>query len=112
MKMFVNKEYKNSIEYLKLNNLSEDLIEYGKILLEVPQELLNLLKEHPLIKDFRLVSSNHWTKANDSRDVPNLLHNIKAEFFIDNNWWAWSQLSDGTKRLFHIIGHLYFEYFK
>ncbi|AYL97173.1 AAA family ATPase [Mucilaginibacter celer] len=32
-----------------------------------------------------------------------VIDNIKLEFNVNNNWLPWSQLSDGTKRLFHII---------
>ena len=35
-----------------------------------------------------------------------LIENIQLDFKIDGRWLPWSQLSDGTKRLFYIIAEV------
>lgn len=72
-------------------------------LLAVPKQFLAALSTYTLIKDFRITCSNDWRK---DRAGNSILYGINTEFFIHEAWWRWRDLSDGTKRLFHIIGHI------
>lgn len=44
---------------------------------------------------------------NDDKNV--IVENLKLEFFVNDHWLPWSQLSDGTKRLFFIISEIAFK---
>lgn len=44
---------------------------------------------------------------NDDKNV--IIENLKLEFFVNDHWLPWSQLSDGTKRLFFIISEIAFK---
>lgn len=35
-----------------------------------------------------------------------IIENIKLDFFVNDRWFPWSQLSDGTKRLFFIVSEI------
>jgi len=39
-----------------------------------------------------------------------VIDNIRLDFFVNDNWLPWSQLSDGTKRLFIIITEISLSY--
>jgi hypothetical protein len=60
------------------------------------------LKQYTTIEDVRF-SSNINLYA-DEKNI--IIENIKVDFKINGNWLPWSQLSDGTKRLFYIIAEV------
>lgn len=64
----------------------------------------NILKQFTPIKDLRFNDSYIVFEEDENFQVNNLL----IEFFIGNNWHPFSNLSDGTKRLFYIISEVFF----
>jgi len=73
----------------------EDILERFKL-----QELiLENLKLYSPIEDVRF--NPNMNLYND--DISLTIDNIRIEFKVNSNWMPWSQLSDGTKRLFYII---------
>ncbi len=73
-------------EYLKLN-----------------KNLIKNLKKYSSIKDLRLSKSLHINDENFSKIDVNY---IMLEFFVNDEWLTWKQLSDGTKRIFYIIAEI------
>lgn len=65
---------------------------------KIKPEIKSNLKKYTPIQDIRFSKINLYK---NEKSV--ILDNIKLDFKINNNWVPWSQLSDGTKRLFHII---------
>jgi AAA15 family ATPase/GTPase len=59
------------------------------------------LKQFSPIKDFKI----DWalTRQTQEDDII-LIEGIDFQFFVNNEWINWTQLSDGTKRLFYLIG--------
>ncbi|MEN9609951.1 MAG: hypothetical protein RLZZ628_765 [Bacteroidota bacterium] len=79
---------------------------YGKSVLKkiinnikVNDELKWHLKRFSPIKDCRLAIGY----TIETRGEGFIIKNVILEFFVNNNWYSWEQLSDGTKRLFYII---------
>ena len=64
------------------------------------------LKLYTPIKDFKIDwSLVRSTKIDEDENfITGLLEGIDFQFFVNNEWINWSQLSDGTKRLFYLIG--------
>ena len=70
--------------------------------LKVKEKIIENLKVYTSIEDARF--SNNINLYNDEKSV--IIENIKLEFKINGSWLPWSQLSDGTKRLFYIISEV------
>lgn len=71
-------------------------------LLQIPEGIINNLRTYTNIEDLRF--NNNLNTYKDDKHI--LIENIKLEFKINGNWLPWSQLSDGTKRLFYIISEV------
>jgi AAA15 family ATPase/GTPase len=54
------------------------------------------------IKNLRLSDSRSFYYGKDFLKINYLL----IEFYVNNSWHTWSELSDGTKRIFHIISEI------
>ena len=63
------------------------------------ESLTNAILEHTPIDDIRIKPDFTITKSNDDVTINSLIF----EFRINNQWFAWKQLSDGTKRMIQII---------
>lgn len=70
------------------------------------KDVLNSLKAYSPIKDIRLAQGFRYHF--DHSDV--YLDFLSFEFFVNDTWLSWKQLSDGTKRLFYLIHEV--AYFK
>jgi AAA15 family ATPase/GTPase len=58
-------------------------------------------KQFSPIKDFKI----DWALTRQTQeDDTILIEGIDFQFFVNNEWINWTQLSDGTKRLFYLIG--------
>jgi predicted ATP-dependent endonuclease of OLD family len=66
---------------------------------KVNEALVSNLKRFSPIKDCRFAKSYTIEKQKNSY----MINHVILEFFVNNNWYSWEQLSDGTKRLFYII---------
>jgi len=71
-------------------------------LLEVQPNINENLRLYTAIEDIRF--SKNINLYADKKSV--IIDNIRVEFKINGNWLPWSQLSDGTKRLFYIISEV------
>lgn len=72
-------------------------------------KLSDILAEYSPIQDFR-VSDNFNIFIDESKDMFSV-NNLFIEFKVDGQWLPFSNLSDGTKRLFYIISEIFDEYF-
>jgi ABC-type multidrug transport system ATPase subunit len=70
--------------------------------LQIPKAILENIKIYTPIEEIRFNSAVNLYK--DEKEV--IIDNIKIDFKINENWLPWSQLSDGTKRLFYIISEV------
>jgi predicted ATP-dependent endonuclease of OLD family len=68
--------------------------------------LLQNLKQFSPIKDIKIDWELTRQTLNVSYDSMQsaLIEGIDFQFFVNNEWINWTQLSDGTKRLFYLIG--------
>jgi len=66
------------------------------------EELNNNLKKFSPIKLIRIMPNLNLKKIDNTYRADYL----NFEFFIDDDWLTWNQLSDGTKRLFYIISEV------
>ena len=79
----------------RLDNIPQEVETYFK----VNDNLKEHLKRFSPIKDCRLASG--YTIEIQGQFFR--INHIILEFFVNNNWYSWEQLSDGTKRFFYII---------
>lgn len=106
----INLEYNDIIDSADIENYEEPFLEtLEKIninyILEkifVDENIISNLAQFSPIKNLR-VNEN----INIFRDDKNfIIENIKLDFYVNSHWLPWSQLSDGTKRLFFIISEI------
>lgn len=67
--------------------------------LKIKDEIIENLKKYTPIQDIKFNENINIYKGEKFVTI----ENIKIDFKLNNNWIPWSQLSDGTKRLFYII---------
>ena len=84
----------------RLDNIPQEVETYFK----VNDNLKEHLKRFSPIKDCRLASG--YTIEIQGQFFR--INHIILEFFVNNNWYSWEHLSDGTKRLFYIISKTFF----
>ena len=66
------------------------------------ENLFNYLPSSSPISEVRLDKKIVSSKRNgDEERLSNIINAL--EFKVNDNWWTWDNLSDGTKRLFYII---------
>ncbi|WP_184550616.1 AAA family ATPase [Mucilaginibacter sp. FT3.2] len=87
-------EPKNKIE----NASSSDILG----LLKIQDKTINNIKLYTNIEDLRFNGNINLYREDKSV----IIENIKIDFKVNGNWLPWSQLSDGTKRLFYIISEI------
>ncbi len=87
---------KNQNNFQLLNSLfdANSLIKKAKV----------ALKNFTPVEDFRF-NEGYSVKINNALDEININY-LRLEFFINNEWLDWQQLSDGTKRLFYIVAEV------
>jgi AAA15 family ATPase/GTPase len=88
---FVQMAYLN-----KINKLTTKEVESN---FKIHELLVSNLKRFSPIKDCRFAKGYTIEKQKDSF----MINHVILEFFVNDNWHSWEQLSDGTKRLFFII---------
>lgn len=71
--------------------------------------LSEILSKYSPIQDFR-VSDNFNIFIDENKDSFSI-NNLFIEFKVDGQWLPFSNLSDGTKRLFYIISEIFDGYF-
>lgn len=70
--------------------------------LEFDDDLIDNLKRYSNIQEIRF--NNNLNVYHEEKSV--IIENIKVDFKVNGNWLPWSQLSDGTQRLFYIISEI------
>ncbi len=72
------------------------------------QYLIKSLKQFTPIKDFKIdwALTRRTIKKDENKENSGtaLIEGIDFQFFVNDEWLNWTQLSDGTKRLFYLIG--------
>lgn len=76
--------------------------------LKIANEIIENLRLYTTIEEIRFNPNINLYKIDKPISTEKLItiDNIKLEFKINGNWLPWSQLSDGTKRLFYIIAEI------
>ncbi|WP_439699189.1 AAA family ATPase [Mucilaginibacter sp. AW1-7] len=77
---------------------SEDILTH----LKLQEDILDNLRRFSTIEDVRF--NNNINLYHEEKLLT--IENVKIDFQINGNWLPWSQLSDGTRRLFYIISEL------
>lgn len=67
--------------------------------LKIDKKIIKNIASYTPIEDIRFNSNINIYKNNKTL----IIENLKLDFKLNNNWIPWSQLSDGTKRLFYLI---------
>lgn len=78
------------------------------ILLKIFNDIENInspLKKYSPIEEVRFSKNFNIFLSEDKKTIT--INNLYLEFKIDGNWHPYSNLSDGTKRLFYIISEVY-----
>lgn len=92
----------DSIQLKELDITKDDFFE----VVEVDKKIRDLLKQFSLIQDIKV---DKKLFRNASKNDTLIIDNIIPEFLVNNEWLTFNQLSDGTKRIFHIITSVNFE---
>ena len=88
-------------------NLDKFLIEalqQGRLyeMLVIDEDIVDNLRKFSPIQDIRF--NRNLNVFHDDRRI--VVENIKLEFSVNNTWLPWSQMSDGTKRMFYLISEV------
>lgn len=89
-----------------IDNENDLLIGIEKEITHKLSEFNQYLSRFSVIKDIKIYSKYHSIKNDKSN--PLISEGIELLFLIHNKYLNWHQLSDGTKRLFYIIGSIVF----
>jgi predicted ATP-dependent endonuclease of OLD family len=79
--------------------LKKQMIQNIKKHFKINTTLAKNLKQFSPIKDYRISQGYNIQQKDDNFAI----NHVIIEFFVNNNWYSWDELSDGTKRLFYII---------
>ncbi|MFC5282757.1 AAA family ATPase [Pedobacter alpinus] len=92
---------KTNSDNLDFTEIDIDSINYNEFIdnIVIPSEILENLRLFSPIKDLKF--SKNITVYVDENNYT--IENLKLEFLINDSWLTWSQLSDGSKRLFYLI---------
>ncbi|MEM1122751.1 MAG: AAA family ATPase, partial [Bacteroidota bacterium] len=90
---FYNKPFSNTNQLEKSNLLAT---------IKIDSELIENLKKYSLIENVR-IEEGLSVKENG---VLYQINYLGFEFLVNGNWLNWNMLSDGTKRLFHLISEV------
>ncbi len=82
--------------------------EFGKVLLEKAAELskrlTEVLKDYSPISDVRLSPNTVVSHSKEINEIS--IRNLTFEFYSENAWRSFTQLSDGTKRIVFMLSEL------
>ena len=68
--------------------------------LSISTELTDALSIFTPIKSVKFDENSHWQIEENDELV---LDGVRLLFNVNDQWWNWNQLSDGTKRMFYIF---------
>jgi AAA15 family ATPase/GTPase len=88
------------IEFKKVIQVQEDEKPNLIANLHVSDKLVAQLAIYTPIKSLKFDENSHWqVEENDEL----ILNGVRLLFKVNDKWWTWNQLSDGTKRMFYIF---------
>lgn len=70
----------------------------------IPNDYKDNLTKFTVIENIRLADSCNFRESQKEW----IISGIKFEFFVNDKWLTWNQLSDGTKRMIYIITEITF----
>jgi len=85
---------KSGLQNVSINDVNE--------FLNIKPEIIDNIKRYTPIEDLRF--NQGVNLYHDEKGL--IIDNVKLEFKINKVWMPWSQLSDGTKRLFYIVSEI------
>ncbi len=88
----------------KAEQVKNDVVEFFNQ--NIRNNLYNNLKSFTIIEDIRI---NKDISVNKIEDNNFKISNVFFEFFVNNKWFPFSNLSDGLKRIFIIIAEISFD---
>ena len=90
-----------SLNFINIKNENDalDLVRNIYRYLTLKKSLIENLKSFSPIQDLRLSESLEIKQVGTRVEV----NYIMLEFYVNGTWLKWKQLSDGTRRIFHII---------
>ncbi len=115
--LYVEKTSNTIVENILITIFENDLIDFAINFLEnnssfsepdvnnvlkIKNSLIENLNKFSPIKNIRLSKGSTFHSDNNSFNINYLM----LEFYVNNEWLSWKQLSDGTKRIFHIISEI------
>jgi ABC-type multidrug transport system ATPase subunit len=93
------------LDKTKLKSLEIDSTNFFEAI-GIDSQVLDLLQSFTPIQDIRI---DKKLFRNASKNDTLIVDNIIPEFFVNNEWFTFNQLSDGTKRIFYILTSINFE---
>lgn len=107
IKTFVDEIFR--VQYIEMSintskeNILEEIVNNEKFEFN---KLIENLKHYSPIKDLRIdwQLTRLTVYSEDKNTTKVTIEGIDFQYFIDGQWLNWTQLSDGTKRLFYLIG--------
>jgi AAA15 family ATPase/GTPase len=93
------------LDKTKLKRLEIDSTNFFEAI-GIDSQVLDLLQNFTPIQDIRI---DKKLFRNASKNDTLIVDNIIPEFLVNNEWFTFNQLSDGTKRIFHILTSVNFE---
>lgn len=92
--VFDDFNFSKTLHEFQVNDLVKEL--------EIKPNLIESLNKYTPIENIRLREPFVFNKNEEGIYVDFLL----IEFFVNNSWFTWNELSDGTKRIFYIISQV------
>lgn len=93
------KDEKEDLDKFLIETLQQDRL-YEMLVID--EDIVDNLRKFSPIQDIRF--NKNLNIFHDERRI--VVENIKLEFFVNNTWLPWSQMSDGTKRMFYLISEV------
>ncbi len=115
--LYVKKNSNTIVENILITIFENDLIDFAINFLEnnnnfsesnvisalkIKNSLIENLNKFSPIKNIKLSKGLTFYSDNNSFNINYLM----LEFYVNNDWLTWAELSDGTKRIFHIISEI------
>lgn len=98
--------YKNKSDKKNTTNITNQIISEKWFSIDI---LCQNLKQFSPIKDIKIdwaLTRQSILDEYDDAFTAVLIQGIDFQFYVNNEWLNWTQLSDGTKRLFYLIGSI------
>jgi hypothetical protein len=98
------RELEVALDFEPIDDLKNTSTDFILEKLKIQEKIIDNLRTFTTIKDIRF--NNNLNLYQEEKSL--IIENVKLDFKINDTWLPWSQLSDGTKRLFYIIAEITF----